>query len=41
MPFVNPQNGPILVEGATEGDVLAVYIEKMSPCGANRAAPAR
>ncbi len=29
MPFVNPQNGPILVEGAEKGDALAVYIESM------------
>ena len=35
MPFVNPQNGPILVEGAEKGDVLAVYIETMAPRGAN------
>jgi acetamidase/formamidase len=41
MPFVNPQNGPIMVEGASKGDVLAVYIEKMSPRGANPRAPAR
>jgi amidase len=27
MPFVNPQNGPILVEGAEKGDVVAVHIE--------------
>jgi amidase len=35
MPFVNPQNGPILVDGAEKGDVLAVYIESMAPRGAN------
>jgi acetamidase/formamidase len=35
MPFVNPQNGPIVVEGAEKGDVLAVYIESMAPRGAN------
>ncbi|MDP1536436.1 MAG: acetamidase/formamidase family protein [Burkholderiales bacterium] len=35
MPFVNPPNGPILVQGASRGDVLAVYIQKMSPRGAN------
>jgi acetamidase/formamidase len=35
MPFVNPQNGPILVEGAEKGDVLAVYIESMAPRGPN------
>jgi len=35
MPFVNPQNGPIMVEGAEKGDVLAVYIELMIPRGEN------
>ena len=35
MPFVNPQNGPIMVEGAAKGDTLAVYIESMAPRGAN------
>lgn len=35
MPFVNPQNGPIVVEGAEKGDVLAVYIERMLPRGDN------
>jgi acetamidase/formamidase len=35
MPFVNPQNGPIMVEGAVKGDTLAVHIESMSPRGAN------
>jgi acetamidase/formamidase len=35
MPFVNPQNGPILVDGADKGDVLAVYIESMAPRGPN------
>lgn len=35
LPFLNPQNGPIMVEGAEKGDVLAVYIEKMSPRGPN------
>ena len=35
MPFVNPQNGPIMVEGAEKGDVLAVYIESMAPRGPN------
>jgi len=33
MPFVNPQNGPIAVEGAQKGDVLAVYIESLLPRG--------
>ena len=27
MPFVNPQNGPIMVEGAEKGDVIAVHIK--------------
>ncbi|MFM7256637.1 MAG: acetamidase/formamidase family protein [Betaproteobacteria bacterium] len=35
MPFVNPQNGPILVEGAEKGDTLAVHIESMLPRGPN------
>ena len=35
MPFVNPQNGPIIVDGAEKGDVLAVYIESMAPRGDN------
>ena len=35
MPFLNPQNGPIMVEGAEKGDVLAVYIESMAPRGPN------
>jgi amidase len=35
MPFVNPQNGPILVDGAEKGDVLAVHIESMAPRGPN------
>jgi len=35
MPFVNPQNGPIIVEGAEKGDVLAVHIESMAPRGPN------
>lgn len=33
LPFLNPQNGPIMVEGAEKGDTLAVYIEKMEPRG--------
>ena len=33
LPFVNPQNGPILVEGATKGDVLAVHIQGIEPRG--------
>jgi amidase len=35
MPFLNPQNGPILIEGAEKGDALAVLIEKMEPRGPN------
>jgi amidase len=35
MPFVNPQNGPIMVEGAEPGDALAVHIESMAPRGPN------
>ncbi|MBV9636417.1 MAG: acetamidase/formamidase family protein [Methylobacteriaceae bacterium] len=33
MPFVNPQNGPIAVEGAKKGDVLAVHILSIAPRG--------
>jgi acetamidase/formamidase len=33
VPFLNPQNGPIMVEGAQKGDALAVYIEEMLPRG--------
>jgi amidase len=35
MPFLNPQNGPIMIEGAVKGDVLAVYIDSMAPRGTN------
>ena len=35
MPFLNPQNGPIMIEGAEKGDALAVYIDKMVPRGSN------
>ena len=35
MPFLNPQNGPIMIEGAEKGDALAVYIESMVPRGTN------
>lgn len=35
VPFLNPQNGPIMVEGAQKGDALAVYIESMTPRGEN------
>jgi amidase len=30
MPFVNPQSGPIVIEGAEKGDTIAVYIESMA-----------
>lgn len=33
MPFGNPQNGPVHVEGAEKGDVLAVYVERIRPRG--------
>ncbi len=33
MPFVNPQSGPIMIEGAEIGDVVAVHIESMVPYG--------
>lgn len=33
MPFANPQNGPIMIEGAEPGDALAVHIEAMLPRG--------
>jgi len=35
MPFLNPQNGPIMIKGAQKGDALAVYIESMVPRGEN------
>ena len=35
VPFLNPQNGPIMIEGAEKGDVIAVHIESMLPRGAN------
>ena len=35
MPFLNPQNGPIMIEGAEKGDVIAVHIESMVPRGHN------
>jgi ABC-type branched-subunit amino acid transport system ATPase component len=37
MPFLNPQSGPIMIEGAEKGDVVAVYIESMLPRGAQSA----
>jgi amidase len=35
VPFMNPQCGPIMIEGAKKGDVVAVYIESMLPRGDN------
>jgi len=35
VPFLNPQNGPIMIAGAEKGDVVAVYIESMVPRGEN------
>jgi acetamidase/formamidase len=35
MPFVNPQNGPIMIAGAEPGDAIAVHIESMKPRGEN------
>jgi len=35
VPFLNPQSGPIMVDGAQKGDVVAVYIESMLPRGEN------
>ncbi|MDQ7980792.1 acetamidase/formamidase family protein [Paraburkholderia sp. SARCC-3016] len=35
VPFLNPQNGPIMIDGAEKGDVVAVYIESMQPRGDN------
>jgi len=33
LPFLNPQNGPIYVNGAVKGDCLAVHIKKIVPRG--------
>lgn len=33
MPFLNPQCGPIAVEGAEKGDVIAVRIISIKPRG--------
>lgn len=33
VPFLNPQSGPILVEGADKGDALAVRIHSIAPRG--------
>ena len=32
-PYLNPQNGPIYVNGAEKGDTLAVYIKSIVPRG--------
>ena len=33
LPFVNPQCGPIMIQGAEQGDAVAVHIESMMPRG--------
>jgi amidase len=33
VPFLNPQCGPIAIDGAEKGDVLAVYIHSIKPRG--------
>lgn len=33
LPFLNPQNGPIYVNGAVKGDCLAVHIKSIRPRG--------
>jgi len=35
LPFINPQCGPVMIEGAEKGDAVAVYIESMRPRGDN------
>src|ERR1700751_3166514 len=35
LPFFNPQNGPILVEGAEKGDTVAIHLESIVPRGEN------
>ncbi len=35
VPFLNPQNGPIIIEGAEKGDVVAIHIESIKPRGDN------
>lgn len=35
VPFLNPQNGPIMIAGAQKGDVVAVHIESIKPRGDN------
>ncbi len=41
MPYVNPQCGPVAVEGAEPGDVLCVLIKSILPRGPSRWAPPR
>lgn len=31
LPYINPQCGPIMIEGAEKGDTLAIHIESMVP----------
>ena len=33
IPYLNPQNGPIYINGAKKGDTVAVYIKSMKPRG--------
>lgn len=40
VPFLNPQNGPIMIEGAEKGDVVAVYIERWRRAATTRTASA-
>jgi amidase len=40
-PFLNPQCGPIAVEGAAKGDVLAVRIVSIEPAASSPSAPRR
>ena len=35
VPFLNPQNGPIMISGAEKGDVVAIHIESIKPRGDN------
>ena len=35
VPFLNPQNGPIMITGAEKGDVVAIHIESIKPRGDN------
>lgn len=40
VPFLNPQNGPVMIEGAEKGDVVAVHIERCRRAGPIRTASA-